>query len=902
MADDSDFQVEATPSLQQLIEYFVQLLTSPGALGRLETALQNAAQKAATTAKGAEHQAATFTADLLGRFLAGVEEQIEPAVGPFLAKLAGHLVGVDVSLADLRRSAAHGGETPIGNATADIAFKLFAPPEGEIEPGDDGAKRMLATLAQLVFNGWFEATAMEMLVTLFPDMDSFESIAELPHELINALGLSRLARTGLRPLARIAIATPMEWKLNKSHRPNLLSEGEIVKAFNRGDYSGAEAAEELARLGYSDRRQENLIKSNTRRLSLDDVLVLRRAGALDRDYALQNLRDEGYDATTAEFAVSAAESRRLESILDDSLTTITTAYANREITESELRTLMQGVIVDDDEIEHHINTANRRRDFNVRHMSESQVIQCVEAGILSVIDYRAWLVREGYPEFDRDALELLLRARMKKIADVEDERRQLAEEKAAEKAARDKAKQERVAQLEAERALHARGSIADLRRAVARGLIPVARLEEVLQAEYDPDTVTILVDLATQDRADFVAQQQRAEEARQRALRRNIDLGSLEQAVLNHIITVDAYRQAIADRGFDAGDVSILTATLQARLQDLDAAKAKRAKAEQDAAVKHIDLGRLERLVRRGVHTVDEYDGYLQQLGYDEASRAAMDDLLRLEIADDAEARRLRDEAQKQKETKDLNLEQMRRAVLIGVKTDTDFQKYLVAQKYTSDAQAVLVAELRRDVTDADAARRKREAAEAAKADVDLPLSRVTAAARLGLITPDAYRARLVEIGYDDDDIAIEMELLVQEIADTQATRARQQDAEARAHDRGLSLADVAAAVKSGSATIADYQARAIELGYSVEDAGVLASTVSAELDTLTAARARRVTIDGELTARTLSLGELEAAVKAGELTVDDYRAQLEAWGYGAVDAQLLAAVLTDTLAKKTAG
>jgi hypothetical protein len=99
-----------------------------------------------------------------------------------------------------------------------------------------------------------------------------------------------------------------------------------------------------------------------------------------------------------------------------------------------------------------------------------------------------------------------------------------------------------------------------------------------------------------------------------------------------------------------------------------------------------------------------------------------------------------------------------------------------------------------------------------------------------------------------------------------------------------------------------DYRARALDLGYTAADAETLVGTLEAEIATLDDASRRRVTIDGELAARTLSLGQLEDAVKAGAITLDAYEQQLEAWGYGADDAQLLAALLADALAKKAAG
>jgi len=238
----------------------------------------------------------------------------------------------------------------------------------------------------------------------------------------------------------------------------------------------------------------------------------------------------------------------------------------------------------------------------------------------------------------------------------------------------------------------------------------------------------------------------------------------------------------------------------------------------------------MERLVRRGARSLADYDALLRALGFEDAARAAMSELLRLDIADDTAAAQLRAEAAAKAKIKGVTLEQFRRAVLLGHKTVEEFGTFLVGQGYTSEAQLVLLAELRRDVADAEAARRRREKADAASAVATLPLSRVTQAARLGLLTPDQYQARLVDAGFSDDDIAIEMELLLVEIADIQAARARR-DALAETLDppKALSLATLERAVKAGVASVDDYIAAASAV-YAPADVELLTNLLIAEL------------------------------------------------------------------------
>jgi hypothetical protein len=892
MADDADFSIDATPSLQDLATFLADELFNVQRIARLETAMTNAHQKGATVANAAEVQAAPALAEKKESLATQGYDTARKAVAWGLANIIAHLLGIEAP-ADLFNSGhLRPQDSAIGQALGKTIIGGIAGESGELVPGDEAATRFMGMLAHLTIQSWAEGILVEELTSLHGILHPIEEISKLGQELINGMGLNRLARVAMRPLAQTLVATPLDWKYKKQFRPNLLSEGEIISAFKRGDYDGAEAGEELARLGYTDRRQDMLLKSATKRLSTDDVQVLRRVGTLARDYALQNLRDQGYDEQTAEYLVLAAEERRLTNIRDNSLPSIIRAYVNRDITQSEFDTLLPAVVPDDAELGFTREFARTELELNIKHMSQGEVLDALDHLILPIAFYRDWLRREGFPEDEATALELLYIAKRNEKADVAAERTRIAAEKADEKAARDAERQKRQTELEAQRALHARGSISDLRRAYARGLMPRDRLAEVLTAQYDGDTVGILLADADVDRATYVAEQQRADDAKKRAAQRNIDVGALEQAVLHHVLTVQAYADALTARGFAAGDVVILAKTLAAKLADQDAAQKQRAQAAAAAAVKRIDLARFENLVRHGLRALSDYDALLASLGYDDGSRAGMVDLLNAQVADDAKARKLRDAAAAKAATKELSLEQFRRAVILGVKSDGDFQSFLVKQGYTADAQAVLVAELRRDVADAESARHRRAAAEAAKAVVDLPLSRVTAAARLGVVTPDAYRERLAKRGYSDDDIAIEMELLLVEIADTQAARAKREALAAGTEPtKELSLAQLADAVKRGTAPIADYRTAAAAL-YEPEDVDLLVATLTAEAQTHADARARHDGIATELEARGLSLAEFEGQVKAGTLAIAAYKAQLQTWGYGKDDAQLLAALL----------
>jgi len=436
VADEADFATGAQPSLQQLATFLADELFDVQRLRRVEGAMKNAHSEGATIAKAAAYAVIDSLLEYLGKFLFGIEEHVEHIAGPPLARLAGHLLGVDIPVAEIRKNASAGEGSVIGRAVAQLAMKALSGSGGELKPGREGAEKFLGLVGQLIVGGWFEGTAFEMLTTMIPDMDSFESVAELPHELVDALGLGRLGRVALRPFAHLLVATPLTWELNKTYRPTLLSEGLAIREFLAGRWTREQTNEELARQGYSPDRIDALLAAQVKRLSLDDVLLLMRGGTLDRAYALQNLQDEGYDAETAQFAVTAAEIKRAGSIEDNALSAITRAYVDRDLDESQFRTLFPPNIYTADERDAYVAGASIQRGLNVKHLSHGEVIECIELAILPRAFYRDWLTREGYPDEEAFALELRLAAKLDKQVVIETERRRLATERAAEKQAR----------------------------------------------------------------------------------------------------------------------------------------------------------------------------------------------------------------------------------------------------------------------------------------------------------------------------------------------------------------------------------------------------------------------------------------------------------------------------------
>ncbi|HEV3059058.1 MAG TPA: hypothetical protein VGY48_12480 [Vicinamibacterales bacterium] len=836
----------------------------------------------------------TWIATEVGKALAAVEDVALPPLAGFTAPIVGNMFGTEVDASAFSSRSNTGARNAATSAMVE-AF-LSAITEGAAEPAeptDVGAKRLAAAGLHASLEGWFMAAVPELLSDLLPfEVGHFDVFARLPEEVIQTLGIGRLVRRALQPLVNATATTPMTWAANKKYRPTKLGITTVTREYLRGNRSYDDLYESLTRDGYRDEDIEGLVNEQKKFATVADLELLVRALQLDQATAVQRLRDQGYDEDLANTLIGLERLKRIEAFELAMADAAITAYSENRIDGSTLDAYTHGSTMDQQRGAQLRELADAKRALRAKNLTPAEAEACVVAGVLPFSEYRAALDRDGYVPDAGDALELLLRAKIDKKATAEQLKAQQAAERAAAAQAKADAAAAKKAQIDAARAVKQLGSIAELEHAVVRGLIPISRLEEVLTADFDTDTVAIYVADVEQKRAAYVAQQQKAADAAKRAAAKGLSTAALEQAALDHVLTVGQVHDQLLARGIAAADVDILTATLQVKVTDHDAAVKLHADAVAKAAVKHISLGRFEQLVLKGHRTLQDYDQLLASLGYDDASRAAMGELLGLKIAAAGKAAQLRTSLAAANPAKGLTLAQFRRAVIIGDKTIDQFQTFLVNEGYTADAQATLTDELRNDVDAADAARQRRAQAASTTDARALPLADVTRAARLGLLTPAAYSAELTARGYTADDIALELDLLSTEIAQTQAARDAKAAAAAATAPKGLTLAEIAKAVKAGDAPIGEYQARALALGYSAADTAQLVKVLQDEVDTLAIATRRHVQIDGELAARSLSLAEVEKAVTDGMQTLDQYETWLKNNGYGAADAGLLRALL----------
>lgn len=834
----------------------------------------------------------------IGAGLANGIAESEDALAPVLAKYAtaavNDIFGTSVSEAEFSKLRGGSARTVAGPQLGAAIMQHMSGTEGALVPGDAAASKYVGAFAGAAIEDWFKGWFFEVISSLVPwlDVGKIEAYGGLGDKVSNVLGIPGVSRRVLRPLVDTTIVAPLTWHVNKTYRPKLLSAAEAVRQFTRKRWTREQLLEELGRQGYSDDRIEALIASSAAHVSAADIVKGYGFNLFDLDEAVQRLGALGYEEQSARLLISvsrlddtAAVDRRLRSAA-------VAAYVDRRITRSDLAGFFSDVLLNRAEVQHELAAADGLQALNVRRLSPAEARAAVKAGILHVRDYRIALEREGYPPEDTLVLELLLRHELDVKASAEEHRRQALEERAREKATREAARLARARELEAERAADRRTPVAALEQAAIRGLVPIEAVAAAYAFDYDAEAVAVLVSLLEEKRAAYLDTERRRAEAEQRAARRGLSIADVRAGVLAGYLSLDDFRARLEALDLAPADVDVLTGTLAARLAARDAAIAQRKRAEAEAKRRSIDLGRFERLVRRGLRSVAEYAALLRTLGFDDGSIAGMAELLEVQIVDDTAARLAREAADLLTGPGTLTVSQFARGVVLGVKTEAEYERFLMDRHFNADALIVLLAEVRDDLAAAEAARAKRATPPPAESPRESSIATVRRAAQLGLISPDAYAARMQRAGYVAEDIALELELLLLEIADVQQRRAERDAAAAGAEPRELSLSQIERAVKAGAQTIEDYRAAAAAAGYAPAAAATLVDLLEREVVSLEDARRRHEEISAQLAARRLSLAQLEESVTKGFKSLDDFYAELLGLGYGTDDAELLASLL----------
>jgi hypothetical protein len=378
-------------------------------------------------------------------------------------------------------------------------------------------------------------------------------------------------------------------------------------------------------------------------------------------------------------------------------------------------------------------------EADTKHIPLSQVEKAVIGGTLTMLDLGNFLTSQEYGAADKELITNYVQAQI------------------AAKQAKAGAKAKSTAAA-AEKKI----SLPELERAARLGLTTVAAYSAALDAAgFDPHSRDLLVGiLEDQIAADTVTLAKRKAAAAKAAAGR-ISLPQIEQAVIAGLRPIADYTAALGALGYDAADQETLTELLQQRVAHAASVAAKEKAAAARLADKDISLADLQRAVKLGVATIDDYTAALADAGFDATDQATMRASLLAQVAAAKQAATKRNKAAKSLGARGISLAQEEQLVKDGILTLDNYGQFLIQNGYSQADADNLAALLKMKIDQAQAAAKLHAAAAAKAADKEISLAAEEKAVIDGDRTMADYQAVLVDLGYD----AVDQATLVADLA-----------------------------------------------------------------------------------------------------------------------------------------
>lgn len=881
MADDDELPPPDAPppQLNALVDELVDQVYDVKKLTRWEKLIGNAIKVAGVAIVGVVVRMAGQIGAFLGTIILKAENENQDTFNELARVAILDMFNVDVNINAQR---GQGGNTAAADAIGGALIQAFsgqargggAISEGGLVPTDEPAKSFLSAMAQMSLENWLTGMLGE-LVTL----GVLREFGDLDDTLSHVLGLGRASAAVHGPLVRHLIVEPLEWKVNKEHRPSLLSPSTVARQWARGKWDWPDVEEELARQGWTEERIDAIINEARRFISIDDVgRIAHRVDTATFDPKAY-LADMGYGQADADAVLLAQSIARLDQRESQLANVLVSALVAGDITPDRFVAEIDKLRLPQEDADHYKRLAELRVDVALTPLADGDARQAVKENIQTFAWYRDYLARRGFDQNGIDTKELLLRREIDAKASADELRAQQAADRAAAKAESDAARAARVAEKARTDALPA---YSDVRRAFVRGLVPLDRLQQAIVDAHPgiaaPDAAALVAD-AQRDAATYQEQQA----AHAAALARDTDpalpLATLERSVLDGITSIDAYDRELARRNYSEDNRRILVALLQGRIADQAAAAAAKAAADARAKARGVSLADMERAVRLGLRTPADLATLLDQVQTPDVEKGLILDLLKSDMQRDADAKTKRDAADAAAKAKAINLPLRRRAVLAGVRSRDDYVQDLIDAGVSLENRTLELQLLDVEIGDAAAAAARRaqiEADRAAKeqaaAEPTLTLAQTEHAVKLGVLTPDDLRQFLLTRGYDAADVETLVASVVAEIPDLRtADQATAADTKT-ASSKGIDLPSLERAVVRGVRSVDDYAAELRRVGFDADAvqlrSQLLREKVGVDLDALhKKVETALATVDGGPTVQ-----EIDDAIRQG--AVDDVSTQ----------------------------
>lgn len=374
-------------------------------------------------------------------------------------------------------------------------------------------------------------------------------------------------------------------------------------------------------------------------------------------------------------------------------------------------------------------------------------------------------------------------------------------------------------------------SLAQLETAVQDGILTMGEYQQrIEQAGVSAPDAAILVQLLTDKVATAAAKAQALAAAKAAKAAKHPSLAEYEKFAKLGIITVQQFQAALEGLGYDEPTIALFMQENGLAAAATAAAVAATPATGATAKGKGPVLADVERAVRAGLETMDQYTAALAAAGYTADAIALKVALLQLLMQQDQATLAASGRAASLIGKRGLSLADIERAVKLNIIPISTYTATLKAAGVDDADANTLTLILSAGVAQTGQTQATKAAATKALAQVGLSLPTIEKDILDGKLAVDQLAGVLAGAGLDQTDAAAVTGLVSAQVTNQRAVAALVGGVAAAASSKNLSLAQETAAVKAGVKTIEDYQTFVAALGYSPADVATLVATEAAAL------------------------------------------------------------------------
>jgi hypothetical protein len=821
--------------------------------------------------------------------------------GQLVSATLKNLLGVTVDPSAVATRAPGPGRQAAANSMAQaILGTLFsqvnATPGQPIAPSDAAVNNYLAVCMNMELTGWLESWFTDGL-----SGHVLEKYGELKDGLARTLGLGRMSRQVFAPPLKVFVHDPYQQLLDQKFRPKLVDAGTAIQAFLRGAVDRPGLTALLGIQGYTEQEIDWLVSIHYKQLSLDDLNWLIARGQWTTQQAITVLTDLGWDSATAQILLNIAADKELQAYRKEAINVAEAAYVDGNMDLASFQNLVSGSGLTDVEQSWILSVANLKRQSKVTHLSRGDIEQGILDGIMSFTDLKAWATRVNMPADEEAYLELMILFKQNKETATAAAKAAAAKAKAAEAQAKATAAATKAAQALA-LAPDKGVTVAQAETLVKDGLWTFAQLTAFLTAKgYGGDAIDAIVSLLQTSIATTAAKTTTATGVKAAAGAKGLNLATVEKAVVAGVLTITDLQNFLTNDGYDAADAQVIIDLTNEAIATAQVKAAAKAAATAKAADKQISLPDLEHAVRLGLTPISTYNAALAAADFDPMSITLLDGLLNAQIATDAATATKRAGLVAAGATVGISIAQLEQEVINGIRPIADYTTTLAQLGYSPSDQTDLTALLQLKVDTAKETAAKKAAAGTALAARGISITQAEQAVKLGVVPMSTYQSLLQTAGFTPDAVNVLTNTLLAEVAKTAKTQSAANAAGVVLAAKNISLGDIEKAVIAGLQPISVYTDTLTANGYSDADADTLTQLLQLKVDHANQVAAAHADAIGQATQKGISLANEEAAVVAGDLTMQDYDTLLTQLGFDVIDRGVLEQLLQTKVAAAAA-